>query len=113
MEPNISDVTKQIESILKILDQSANLQTKAWLELEELRRQIGGFPVPVPIIEEPLEMMTEEEIELEILTEEEIAEEMTNVKKTTYHMGEDAFTVLDDPPEFLEGFIHERYFKKD
>tara|TARA_Y100000310_G_scaffold149288_1_gene148577 strand:- start:355 stop:681 length:327 start_codon:yes stop_codon:yes gene_type:complete len=108
MEPNISDVTKQIESILKILDESANLQTKAWLELEELRRQIGGFPVPVPIIEEPLEMMTEEEI----------AEEMANVKKsehkiTTYHMGEDAFTVLDDPPEFLEGFIHERYLKKD
>ena len=110
MEPNISDVTKQIESILKILDESANLQTKAWLELEELRRKIGGFPVPVEIIEEPLEMMTEEEI----------AEEMTNVKKsehkmTTYYMddGDDAFTVLDDPPEFLEGFIHERYLKKD
>jgi|TARA_Y100000310_G_C20241727_1_gene604986 hypothetical protein len=80
----------EIESILKILDESANLQTKAWLKLEELRRSIGGIPVPIPIIEEDLPMMSEEEI---------LATEMLEAKKSEHgidHAAFDADDLLDE-----------------
>jgi|2_EtaG_2_1085320.scaffolds.fasta_scaffold215462_2 hypothetical protein len=80
----------EIEAILKILDESANLQTKAWLKLEELRRSIGGIPVPIPIIEEDLPMMSEEEI---------LATEMLEAKKSEHgidHAAFDADDLLDE-----------------
>ena len=83
----------EIESILKILDESANLQTKAWLKLEELRRSIGGIPVPIPIIEEDLPMMSEEEI---------LATEMLEAKKSEHGIDYAAF----DADDLLDEELH-------
>ena len=105
----------KIEAILKLLDQSADIQTRAWIQLEELRVSIGGMPVPVPIIEEDLPMMSEEEI---------LATEMLEAKKSEHGIDHAAFDaedlldeepivmdyqdILDDPPAFLKNFIHTR-----
>ena len=92
----------KIEAILKLLDQSADLQTRAWVKLEELRVSIGGMPVPVPIIEEDLPMMSEEEI---------LATEMLEAKKSEHEeepIVMDYQDILDDPPAFLKNFIHTR-----
>ena len=90
----------KIEAILKLLDQSADFQTRAWIQLEELRVSIGGMPVPVPIIEEDLPMMSEEEI---------LATEMLEAKKAEHEeepIVMDYQDIMDDPPAFLKNFIH-------
>jgi hypothetical protein len=71
----MAKVNEQIEAILKLMDQSADLHNQAWLKLETLRKEISGTLYNKEDYEEE---------ELEMMSEDQVASEMLKMKQSEH-----------------------------